>query len=108
MGSNLRSRALNTAELYDPARGAWKLVDHLADAREGHTATLLNNGKVLVAGGFARPSGYLSSAELYDPATGTWLATGNLINKRGFHTATLLPSGGVLVAGGYKRQRGAS
>ena len=42
----------------------------LATARVGHTATMLNNGKVLVAGGSS--TGTLDSAELYDPATGTW------------------------------------
>ena len=65
-----------------------------------HTATLLPNGKVLVAGGFIGGSGYLSSAELYDPASGNWTATGSLNNARSYHTATLLPNGKVLVAGG--------
>ena len=66
-----------------------------------HTATLLPNGKVLVAAG-ADDSGavVLSSAELYDPATGSWSSTGSLGTARFRHTATLLPSGKVLVAGG--------
>ena len=63
-----------------------------------HTATLLPNGKVLVAGGYN--GGFLLSAELYDPATGTWTVTGPLITARYYHTATLLPNGKVLVAGG--------
>ena len=63
-----------------------------------HTATLLPNGKVLVAGGYN--SGYLTSAELYDPASGSWSATGSLNTARQAHTATLLPNGKVLVAGG--------
>jgi|SRR5262245_4889959 len=70
-------------------------------ARFLHTATLLPNGKVLVAGG-AGSGGFLTSAELYDPANGTWTATGSLDLKRYFHTATLVPSssgGEVLVAG---------
>ncbi len=61
-----------------------------------HTATLLPNGQVLVAGG----APYLASAELYDPATGTWAATGSMATTRAAHTATLLPNGQVLVAGG--------
>ena len=61
-----------------------------------HTATLLPNGKVLVAGGYAERSS-LSSAELYDPATGTWSSTGSLGTARSSHTATLLPNGKVLV-----------
>src|SRR5690242_14469406 len=67
----------------------------LLTARYAHTATLLSNGKVLVAGGFGS-SGDLASAELYDPATGTWTATGSLITARDSHTATLLSNGKVL------------
>ena len=67
--------------------------------RRDHTATLLPNGKVLVAGGRSGGS-TLASAELYDPATGTWSATGVLATARYYHTATLLPNGKVLVAGG--------
>lgn len=71
----------------------------LAMARYDHTSTLLQNGKVLVAGGYG--GGYLPSAEIYDPATGTWSAAGSLLTARRYHTATLLPNGKVLVAGGY-------
>src|SRR5438309_4456758 len=75
----------------------------LATARagqpSGHTATLLPNGKVLVAGG-GDIDGIHPSAELYDPASGTWSATGSLATPRSGHTATLLPNGKVLVAGG--------
>ena len=70
----------------------------LNTARDSHTATLLSNGKVLVAGGVG--GAYLTSAELYDPASGTWTATGSLNTARGEHTATLLPNGKVLVVGG--------
>ena len=72
-----------------------------ATGRYYHTATLLPNGKVLVAGGnFTGTGGALASAELYDPASGTWTATGSLATARYAHTATLLPNGKVLVAGG--------
>ena len=64
-----------------------------------HTATLLPNGKVLVAGGVGT-NGSMASAELYDPATGTSVATGSLTNARSWHTATLLMNGKVLVVGG--------
>jgi hypothetical protein len=63
--------------------------------REGHAATLLPSGKVLVAGGDA-----FATAELYDPLTGTWSATGSMSIPRFGHTLTLLPTGKVLVAGG--------
>src|SRR5437762_254863 len=78
----------------------------LATARagqpSGHTATLLPNGKVLVAGGEGPSTGgVLASAELYDPASGTWSTTGSPATARWAHTATLLPNGKVLVAGGF-------
>lgn len=75
------------------------LTGSLNTAREYHTATLLNNGIVLVAGGFGA-NGALASAELYNPATGTFTPTGNLNTARGQHTATLLQNGTVLIAGG--------
>src|SRR5947207_15254037 len=75
------------------------ITGSLATARNGHTATLRPNGKVLVAGG-QNGNSILTSAELYDPASGTWSATGSLATARAFHTATLLPNGKVLVAGG--------
>jgi subtilisin-like proprotein convertase family protein len=68
--------------------------------RVGHTATLLNNGEVLVAGGSGTNGTILSSAELYDPARGTWTMTSPMNNPRVEHTATLLTNGLVLVAGG--------
>jgi WD40 repeat protein len=71
----------------------------LATARSEHTATLLPDGKVLVAGGWGS-SGFLASAEVYDPATGTWRPTGSMATTRYHHTATLLSDGKVLVAGG--------
>ena len=76
----------------------WVTTGSLATARDGHTATLLPSGKVLVAGGYN--GSYLRSAELYDPARGSWSSTGRLGTRRSGHTATLLPSGQVLVAGG--------
>jgi hypothetical protein len=65
-----------------------------------HTATLLRDGRVLVAGGQGLGT-YLAEAEIYDPAAGTWTVTGSLNNARGLQTATLFSDGIVLVAGGF-------
>ena len=66
--------------------------------RQSHTATLLDDGKVLVAGGYL--PGDTTSCELYDPATGTWSLTGSMVVKRSIHKAVLQNDGTVLVAGG--------
>ena len=68
--------------------------------RFSHTATLLKNGKVLVAGGMSRNGLWLDSAELYDPASGRFTATGRMHGQRAGATATPLPNGTVLIAGG--------
>jgi hypothetical protein len=88
-----------SAELYDQTIGIWITTDPMNTARSGHSATLLSNGKVLVAGG-SGTSGDLALAELYDPATGRWSFTDPMITARSNHAATLLASGKVLVAGG--------
>jgi hypothetical protein len=63
---------LASAELYDPGSGAWTPTTSMADPRSGHTATLLRDGKVLVAGGASSMDATdLLSAELYDPGVGT-------------------------------------
>jgi N-acetylneuraminic acid mutarotase len=75
------------------------LAQSLATKRNGHTATLLPNGMVLIAGGL-NEAGVVPNAELYDPLTNTWSPAGNMVVPRYGHTATLLPNGKVLVTGG--------
>jgi len=81
------------------ARWIWRRTGRLNTARYSHTATLLQNGVVLVAGG-GGTSDFLASAELYDPTSRVWTATGSLNAARAEHTATLLQNGMILVAGG--------
>ncbi len=69
--------------------------------RAAHTATLLSNGKVLVAGGFGAGENGTASAEIFDPATQTFSSGGNMNVTRASHTATALPDGKVLLAGGF-------
>ena len=84
-----------------PAAAApgWTTTGTMNEARADHTASLLPNGRVLVAGGgvYLRT---LASADVYDSGSGTWTATESMIEGRSGQTATLLPDGTVLVAGG--------
>jgi Kelch motif/Galactose oxidase, central domain len=68
--------------------------------RFSHTATLLDNNKVLITGGMERDGVWLDSAELYDPGSGQFVPAGKMYARRAGATATLLPDGKVLVAGG--------
>jgi hypothetical protein len=77
----------------------WVHTGNMTYARFDHTASVLNNGKVLVTGG-SNENGHLNSAELYDPLTDVWITTGNLTSTRTFHTASVLNDGIVLVTGG--------
>ena len=88
-----------TTETAAPAEAVTGSVSTLVQPRELHTATLLQDGRVLVAGGVALGE-MLASAEVYDPAAGTWTATGSMSEPRAEHTAVLLDDGRVLVAGG--------
>ena len=93
------------AELYNPATGTWTPTGSMTTARFGHTATLLQNGQVLVAGGdgtcVSGSCPVLATAELYNPATGTWAQDGAAgASATRNYSAVLLHNGQVLFSGG--------
>jgi hypothetical protein len=98
----------NSAEVFDPITEQWTPTGPMSDFHWSHTATLLPDGRVLVAGGFggtsvgsgANAQPVVDTAEIYDPATNQWTRTDNLNVRRALHTAERLPDGRVLVAGG--------
>ena len=95
---------VSSAELYDPTAATFTLLSStLAHARAAHTATLLNDGEVLIAGGtsnFNSTSAPPAQEELYDPTTLTFSTTGALNTHREAHSAVLLEDGNVLLMGG--------
>ena len=86
------------AELYDPDTNAWTLVGAMAEARGAHTATLLNDGRVLVAGGIDGTRS-VGSVEIYNPVTRRFTRAGIGV-ARYFHTANLVRNGRVMIGGG--------
>ena len=96
-----------SSELYDPIRDTWSVTGELRQRRAGHSATLLKDGRVLIAGGtdsgiYIGGFSELNSAELYDPATGEWRRTAKFNRIFGVNSATLLANGKVLAMGSSK------
>ncbi len=96
-----------SCEIYDTTSKMWGMADSLNYERSfGETATLLNNGNVLVAGGYYLALGdiqNLNSCEIFNVNTGKWQVTDSLKLARDFHTATKLLDGRVLITGGFNR-----
>ncbi|MBI3551398.1 MAG: fibronectin type III domain-containing protein [Elusimicrobia bacterium] len=88
--------ATKTAEIYYPDRRVWIPANPMTTERDQHTAVLLGDGRVIVAGGYANGK-YLDSIELYNPITGIWTRGAHMSVARSHHTANLLQDGRVLV-----------
>lgn len=86
-----------SAELFEPDSAAFTLTGAMVERRVGHTATLLENGTVLLVGGAENAP---SSTEIYDPATGVFFQGASTLVPRSGHAASLLGDGRVLVTGG--------
>ena len=105
-----------TADIFDPATGLWTKAAKMHHARRAHTATLLPDGTVLVAGGTTggkddgtEAGTQLATAEIYDPLTNMWKELpSKLVTARTFHTAALVPGGAVLLFGGLDGSGSAS
>ncbi len=97
--------ALTSTELYDPVANTFAAAVSTPVMNVPRTyaaATLLPNGKVLIAGGYNFPTGALISTELYDPVANTFAISPPSMNGARYNaTATLLPNGKVLIAGGF-------
>lgn len=102
VGGLAAGRALASAELFDPTTNTWTdaaPLDGPAGPRRSHTATLLADGKVLVAGGRGDPGDRID-VQRYDAANNRWVSTGSLTTARSHHGAVRLSDGSVLVVGG--------
>ena len=103
-GGQYGQSAHGVSTRYNPDAGSWRPASSTGEMnvrRAGHSATLLANGQVLLAGGMADSGGMpLLNVELYDPALETWTRVSSMKGPRSDHTATLLSDGKVLVAGG--------
>ena len=96
-------RGMSEAQLFDPASGTYTSTGPMAQARQCHTATLLGDGRVLVAGGWLydpKTPKTIDAAEIYDPGSGTFTATGRMTIPRCRAAAVALDDGRVLIVGG--------
>ena len=104
------SSAYNSAEIFNPTTWTFSpLSASMISGREGHAATLLNDGTVLITGGDLPGAGSLNTAEVFNPTTGTFTAISSVMTSaRIYHDAILLNGGKVLLSGGEADSGGSS
>ena len=100
---NESNGGVTSAEIYDPATGLWHSAGTMGTGHGLATASLLPDGRVLVAGGALQSGccGGMVAADLYNPSTGTWQAAANMNVAREAAASVVLPDGTVLMTGGY-------
>lgn len=99
-GGTNESGILSSVIAYDPATNAWSSLASMPTQLSGHTATLLFDGRVLVAGGNDGFGESRYNSFIYDPGLNTWSTINHMQGGRSGHSANLLPNGTVLVTGG--------
>jgi N-acetylneuraminic acid mutarotase len=112
-GENVGWSAFSSTYIFDPTTGLWSRSGLLNTARTAVAATVLADGRVLVAGGMFMdrtspdPPRLLDTSELWDPGSGTWSRTGGLTHARVGASAVTLADGRVLIVGGAASLEGA-
>jgi N-acetylneuraminic acid mutarotase len=96
----------SASEIYEPATGQWVLQDNVNLGRDQFNPVLLNNGKVLIAGGQTTPGDTTNTAELFDPSTGHWSYTTSMNVPRRASLLVKLLDGRVMAIGGMGTQGG--
>jgi N-acetylneuraminic acid mutarotase len=89
-----------TAEVYDSATDSWTVTGNLTTGRMNAEAILLDDGKVMVAGGYSIGTGYLNAVEVYDLETNSWSVTASMAYAKTGFSLIRLPNGNVIAVGG--------
>ncbi|EKO34239.1 Kelch repeat-containing protein [Leptospira santarosai] len=99
-GGDIFNDTLSPAEIYDPILDQWTETGPVQERKIFHTATRLNDGRVMIVGGYGDDGKALKTTSIYNPQTNQWIDGPDLHEIRNAHTATLLQDGRLLIAGG--------